>query len=246
MTPLSYTLDDQTPKTLGLIVLQSDETIEQDIRLLLPSEVQLHTSRVPSGLEVTSDSLQSMEAHLPSSANLLPRGLGFDVIGYGCTSGTAQIGAGKVAELIRQGATTHTVTEPVTALIAACQALGVNRLAFLSPYVGEVSARLRSVLQDAGIETPIFGSFEEAEEAKVARIAPASVFEAGQSLCAGADVDAVFLSCTNLRTLQIIPALEAATGLPVLSSNQVLIWHMARLSGLALARDELGRLLQHS
>lgn len=245
MTKLPYTLDEATPKTLGLIVLQSDETIEQDIRQILPTEVQLHTTRVPSGLEVTSDSLQSMEAHLPASAELLPRGLGFDVIGYGCTSGTAQIGAERVAELIRQRATTQAVTEPVTALIAACQALGVRRLAFLSPYVGEVSARLRSVLQDAGIGTPVFGSFEEAEEAKVARITPTSVLEAGQALCAGADVDALFLSCTNLRTLPIIPALEAATGLPVLSSNQVLIWHMARLSGVALAPDDLGRLLQH-
>jgi len=246
MTRLPYTVDDAKPKTLGLIVLQSDETIEQDMRQVLPSEVQLHTSRVPSGLEVTSDSLQTMEAHLPASAELLPRGVKFDVIGYGCTSGTAQIGAGKVADLIRQGATTHAVTEPVTALIAACQALGVSRLAFLSPYVGEVSAQLRSVLQDAGIETPVFGSFEEAEEAKVARITPASILEAGQALCAGAHVDAVFLSCTNLRTLPIIPALEAATSLPVLSSNQVLIWHMAQLSGLALARDGLGRLLQQS
>ena len=47
------------------------------------------------------------------------------------------------------------------------------------------------------------------------------------------DVDAVFLSCTNLRTLDVIPAVEAVLNLPVFSSNQVLAWHMSELAGLA-------------
>ena len=39
--------------SFGLIVLQSDETIEHDMRRLLPSEgAALYTSRVPSGADV--------------------------------------------------------------------------------------------------------------------------------------------------------------------------------------------------
>ncbi len=55
-------------------------------------------------------------------------------------------------------------------------------------------------------------------------------------------MDALFLSCTNLRTLPVIAALEETIGLPVLASNTVLAWHMARLAG-ARAQGP-GRLLQ--
>ena len=127
------------------------------------------------------------------------------------------------------------MTEPVSALIAACHALGLRRLAFLSPYVADVSERLRTVLAGQGIDTPVFGSFEEAEEARVARFTPASIMAAGAQLVSTGGVDGLFLSCTNLDTLDIIAPLEAETGLPVLSSNLVLGWHMCQLAGLAAA-----------
>ncbi len=123
------------------------------------------------------------------------------------------------------------MTEPVSALVAACAALGLRRLALLSPYVERVSERLRTVLAERGVETPVFGTFAEAEEARVARIPPASVVRAATALADSADVDGLFLSCTNLNTLPAIPALEAETGLPVLSSNLVLAWHMTQLAG---------------
>ncbi|MCY4335307.1 MAG: Asp/Glu racemase [Litoreibacter sp.] len=232
MTAFPYSEATQNWPRLGLIVLQSDETIEQDFRAMFPRDTALFTTRIESGLEVSADSLAAMEARLTDAATLFPRGMGFDVIGYGCTSGTAQIGASRIAELVRAGAPASQVTEPVSALISACDALGVKRLAILSPYVEEVSERLRAVLAHAGVETPVFGSFAEPEEAKVARIDTASIVKTGVALVASGEVDALFLSCTNLRSLPAIPLLEEETGLPVLSSNQVLAWEMARLAGL--------------
>ncbi len=243
MSAFSYALEALPQKTLGLVVLQSDETIEQDFRHVMPRGVALHVTRVPSGLEVSQDSLQAMAQSLPAAAGLLPRGLGYDAVGYGCTSGTAQIGAARIAELVREGVDAAHVTEPVSALIAACQSMGITRLAMLSPYVADVSARLRDVLQEAGIETPVFGSFEEAEEQKVVRIDAGSVIQAATELASSDDVDGVFLSCTNLRTFTAIDPLEAATGLPVLSSNQVLIWDMLRRAGASLDAAGPGKLL---
>lgn len=244
MTALPYSVEPLAQKTLGLIVLQSDETIEQDFRRLMPQQINLHVSRVPSGLDVTADSLQAMQDHLPAASALLPQTLQFDAIGYGCTSGTSQIGVQRIADLVGSGAQTAHVSEPVSALRAACGALGVSRLAILSPYIQEVSQHLRDVLAEGGIETPVFGSFEEAQEERVVRIDPASVFDGAVQLAAQGDIEAVFLSCTNLRTLDVIADLEQEIGLPVLSSNQVLAWHLARLAGVRLQRSELGRLGQ--
>ncbi|WP_346911719.1 Asp/Glu racemase [uncultured Roseibium sp.] len=239
---IPYDVEKRDEPRLGLIVLQSDETIENDLRRLLPSEATLHTSRVPSGEEVTATTLSEMENHIGASAGLLPRPARFDAVGYGCTSGTSVIGVKKIAELVHGGADTRAVTEPVSALIAACRHLGVNRLAFLSPYVAEVSSRMRDVLAENGIETPVFGSFETAEEAVVARITMSSAAKAASELAVDPAVEAVFISCTNLRTLDVIPEIEQKTGKPVLSSNQVLAWHMCRLCGLDAAANGVGQL----
>lgn len=242
MTRFDYRIEDEPGATIGLIALQADERIERDFRRLMPAEARLLVSRVGSERDVTLDSLRAMEARLTTAATLFPRGLDFAAIGYGCTSGAATIGLERVAENIRAGAPTEAVAEPVSALLAACRALRVRRLAMLSPYIAPVSAHLRAVLAEAGVETPVFGGFDEAEEARVARIASASVHDAALRLAAGADVDAVFLSCTNLRSLEVIEPLEQALGLPVLSSNQALAWRLTRLAGLAPPAGSPGRL----
>lgn len=240
MTTFAYDLVGERPQALGLLVLQVDERIERDFRRLLPASADLFVSRVPSGADVTAESLSAQQAHLSAAAGLLPAARRYAAIGYGCTSGTAQIGRARVAELVGQGTSTRHVSEPVSALLAACDILGLRRLGFLSPYVAPVSARVRQVLAENGVQTPVFGTFAEAAEAKVARIAPGSVVAAARDLAGRGGIDAVFLSCTNLDTLDAIAPLEAETGLPVLSSNLVLAWHMCRLAGIA-GRIDPGR-----
>jgi len=234
----AYTLTRSNGPFLGLVALQSDQTIERDMRRLFPTETEFYVSRVPSGRDVTPDSVAEMEDHLSKAANLLPPQVAYRVVGYGCTSGAAHIGAEKIAAHISAGAETESVTDPLTALVAACRALSLTRLAILSPYVEEVSAKLRDRLKDVGITTPVFGSFDEANEARVVRIDNASLICAARDLMAGAAADALFLSCTNLRTLDVIASLEAELGVPVLSSNLVLAWHMSELAELQLAGSD--------
>ena len=240
MSAYGYELAEDGAAVLGLIVLQSDETIERDFRRMFTSDVPIHVSRVPSEAEVTPETLQQMAGHLTAAASLFPPPIDFAAVGYGCTSGTAQIGAARIAELVQAGTRTAAVTDPLTALVAACGALGVTRLAFLSPYVESVSARLRGALEAQGIASPVFGSFDEPSEAKVVRISRGSIEAAAADLAGQGGAEAVFLSCTNLRTLDVIETIENRTGLPCLSSNQVLAWHMARLAGVAV--DVPGRL----
>jgi maleate isomerase len=123
------------------------------------------------------------------------------------------------------------VTNPLSAALAAFADRGVARVGIVSPYVASVAAPLRTAFMDAGIEVPDTVSFGEEIEARVARIAPKSIANAARALVARSAMDAVFLSCTNLRTFDILPMLEAELGMPVFSSNQVLAWHMARLAG---------------
>ncbi len=241
---LPYELDQVRPTQIGLIVLQADETIEHDMRRLLPEDVEFLVSRVPSGEALTTDTIRAMEDHLTAAAALLPRGAHLSAAGYACTSGAAEIGAARVAAFVRAGVNAPHVSDPVTALIAALNHLDLKRIALVSPYVETVSRRLRDVLSEAGIAVTRFANFEEPSEENVVRISEASIVSAALEIGRAEDVDAVFLSCTNLRTLEAIPRIEARLGKPVLASNQVLAWHFCRLIGRAPDERQASMLLK--
>jgi maleate isomerase len=234
MTALPYVLTGPigTRASLGLIVLQADEVIEQDFRRLFSDpEVAVHVSRIPSGADLTPETLREMEETLPRAAELLPPSVGFDAIGYACTSGATVIGPKRVEDLIHRSADARAVTDPLTAATEALRHLGARRIGLISPYIEDVSAALRTALTARGFVITRFASFEEQVEARVARIDPNSIRDAGVAMGRHADVDAVFLSCTNLRAMDVIADIEAATGTPSVSSNLALGWHMGRLAG---------------
>jgi maleate cis-trans isomerase len=54
--------------------------------------------------------------------------------------------------------------------------------------------------------------------------------------------EAIFISCTNLRAIEIIQLLEQETGKPVITSNQAAMWHALRRLGINDAIEGYGRL----
>lgn len=233
--PLPYELDDGAARraTLGLIILRVDETVESDFRRLLPApDLRLHHTRIPSAAEVTTDTLPHMAATLTAAAALLPDTAGLDVIGYACTSGATVLGEETVTRLVNAAHPGVPVTNPLSALKTACRALGVTRLGLVSPYAAAVSESLRENLTAAGIAVTAFGSFDQREERRVARITPESVLQALLTVGRSDDCEAVFAACTNLRALDVLAEAEQRLGRPVMSSNQVLAWHMLRLAGV--------------
>jgi maleate isomerase len=237
MSAFPYALQEDTLPRLGLIVLQVDETIEGDFRRLFPPHVaRLHVTRVPSGAELTPDSIAGMKRALPDAARLLPATQPLDVVGYACTSGTTLIGADRVRDLVTGAVRTNAVTDPLTAALAQCHRLRVARLGIVSPYIASVAEPIRAAFHAGGITVPDTLSFGEQVEAKVARIAPSSIVDAARALAQRSKLDAVFLSCTNLRTLDILAPLSKELGLPVLSSNQCLAAHMAALAEITPAK----------
>lgn len=242
---LEFNTDDGigTRATMGVIVLETDETLEPEFAKVMALDgVALYHSRIPMVPEIRPETLARMEEDLPASARLLPPSLDFDVIGYGCTSASTVIGSENVARAIQTVFPNAKVSDPLAAIIAAGHHLGAKRLGFITPYVPEVSGRMRQKLEDAGFEIAAFGSFEEGNDQVVARITEASISEAAENVAAAAPCDAIVISCTNLRCLKIISRIEEKIGVPVISSNQALAWHMLRLANVTDVLPQYGRL----
>ena len=72
--------------------------------------------------------------------------------------------------------------------------------------------------------------------ADIASVEPDGVVE--MALAADRDdAEAIFLSCTNLNTYDVLAEIEARAGKPVLSANQVTLWAALRALGAPPSAD---------
>lgn len=246
-TRLSYSLQDPAgaPLTLGLIVLQVDETIESDFRRLMPEQgVRLLHNRIPSPDAITPETLPEMGKALPRAAALFPPQSDLSVIAYACTSGTAAMGEPRIEAQVRKGFPGVAVTNPLSALKAALSALGLRRIALVSPYMESVSDEIRARLGEGGVRVTSVGSFNQTADRLVARIDPDSVLKAALAMGADEEAEGVVISCTALPAVAVLAKAQERLGKPVLASNQALAWHMLRLGGNESEQPQLGCLAQ--
>ncbi|WP_371223862.1 aspartate/glutamate racemase family protein [Roseovarius sp. 2305UL8-3] len=240
---MEYILDKITAPRLGMVVLSTDETLEDEARSVLEGQqARLLHSRIYSHPQVTPDSLKAMEALMPASAELLPEGL--DAIAYGCTSASVMMGPDAVARQIGTVQPGVPVTNPISAVVAALNALGASKIGLVTPYTAQVAGPMRDYLANEGIETLHEVSFGEQDDRNVARISQPSTLAAIKQAAQPPGVEAVFASCTNLRSFGIIEAAEAELGVPVISSNLALIWDLLRQAGADAKGWGPGRLFQ--
>jgi maleate isomerase len=130
--------------------------------------------------------------------------------------------------MVEAGAPTAVTTSG--AVIAAAHALGLKKVAVVTPYDEAVGAKLRAYLNEAGLEVTAHNDM-----GLTGRIwtVPYEITAAVARRTAQGGGDAVFLSCTNLRTYDLITSLEQELGIPVLTANQVTMWAVLAAAGVA-------------
>ena len=242
---LAHRLDDgiAARAAIGLVVLATDQTIEHELRRLLDLPgVGLYESRILNDAQITPETLRAMEARLVAATELILPGLPLDVVAFGCTSASMVIGEERVFARLCEVRPGIACTTPITAALAAFEALGVRRLALLTPYREDVNRFMQGYIEARGFAVPVIGSFDEEDDRRAARIDAASIRDAAIELGRSAEVEAVFVSCTSLRLIDAVAEIEAALGKPVTSSNHALAWHCLRLAGIRDPRPELGAL----
>jgi maleate isomerase len=231
---------------IGLIVLATDNTMEHEWRQILTAlpGVAFYESRLYNSPDITPETLAEMEKDIESAARLiLPNGR-MDVMAFGCTSGTIVIGEETVFQKLRNARPNIACTTPITAGIAGMKKLGARRIALLTPYVDSINQMMCGFIEARGVEVPVVGSFNNADDAEVARMTPACVRDAAIELGRHEAVDGVFVSCTSLRVAEIVEQVEAAIGKPASSSNHAMAWHALRLAGVKDAVPGWGRLFR--
>lgn len=230
---------------VGLIALSSDYTIEYEFaRMLSLPGVAVHGSRIDNDAQISAESLADMRARVTASAALIiPQGE-LDVVVFGCTSASMVIGAQAIHELIQQARMDVSCTTPIEAVAAALASLQVQKVALLTPYVDVINQQMRAHLCSTGVDVPVMGSWNIADDNAVAMLSDDSIAQAVVELGSERDIDAVFVSCTNVPLVAQIADLEQRIGKPVISSNSATAWHCLRLAGVDDRLTQFGRLFE--
>jgi len=243
---LDATLDAHPPVPVGLLLLATDRASGADVTAFLPDGVEVYATRIPMDAVATPETLARLGDHLEAGARLLAPDGPLAAIGFSCTSGTVAVGAGRAHELIAAGRPGVPVCTPVEAAVKALAALGVRRIALLTPYLDGPSRLIEGFFADNGIEIVTRASFKLDGDPDMNRVTAACLIDAGRELGGHPDAEALFISCTGLRTRHVVEPLEEALGKPVVTSNQALAWDLARTAGVDDRVPGRGRLFREA
>ncbi len=233
----------------GVLVPFTNSNLEPDFTLLRPEGVSLHFARmggydrdeIPDEVQMQGLGAADMGPELEMIAGVRP-----DVVFYGCTSATLTHGTGfdrELAARIRRDTGAATVTA-AGALVHALQAVGARRIGFASPYVPAINDMAIEFLGSEGIKTVARSELDEAlDNDGQGALTPKRVFDLGRA-ADHPEAGAVVLSCTDMRSVETLEALERALGKPVISSNQAMMLQGMQMAGIADKVPGYGALLE--
>jgi len=214
-------------RRLGIVFPPGNVVFEQEARYYLPSEVVMHSNRLSrANAEMTADSLRSMEGSIERAVRDLSNAYP-EVIVYGCTGGSFMDGPGHEDDIAAQ-ITTYTGISAVTttkAVLEAIAALGVRRLFLITPYPNAFTEQEVAFLEHCGVTVTGYANIVCNSSEEIRAVTSGQLRELVEAnRGAASEADAVFISCANLASADIVAELEGDLGMPVFSSVQASFW----------------------
>jgi maleate isomerase len=219
---------------IGVLVPFTNTNIEADMIRMRPKGASVHFTRMGGydlNLIPDSEQMVAMGENDISEPLRLITAISPDVILYGCTSATLSHGL-DFDERLKESISTTTGAFAITAagaLIDALSTLNITKIGFASPYVQNVNDLAIQFLSDAGFETVARAECDKAlDSLEQGALTADDVY----TLAVQADspeTEAIVLSCTDLRAVEVIERLEAKTGKPVVTSNQAMMFALSQV-----------------
>ena len=229
-----------------MIVPSSNTCLEPQTYRILGgrTDVTVHFTRIPVtriALDNSSDR-QFDPAVMREGAKLLTTA-DVDVIAWNGTSGS-WLGSAHDQDLVQEitEATGVPATTSTLAYLEAFRTFGTERIALFTPYTEDVNHQVIASYEREGIKTVDHRALGLSDNESFARVTDDEMRPGSLELAAAAP-DALVYLCTNLYGANITADIEDGTGVPVLDSVAVTLWHALRLAGAPLLDPRWGRLL---
>lgn len=216
---------------IGLIYMASSIVMDAEMAAMAAEGVSTHTTRIKLP-KVTVEGIEAMmnAPELEQAARLLASAP-IDVLCFGGTSASFLHGTAYDQGLITKMKTWAPgikITTASTATLAALKAVNAGPVALATPYVDEVHARAIRFLEENGHQVVSSKNLRIDTDQALAEVPLEEVYRLVRAVDHD-DATAIFISCTNFRSVGAIEALETALGKPVVSAIQASFWHSCGL-----------------
>lgn len=227
---------------LGMIIPSMASNAEAHVGAMLPEGVTLHTTRLKMD-ERDANSMLGFTDRVEEAAALL-KDAGCQHILVNCTAVTTAdptIGT-RISERIR-AATGLPSSTTGDGVVAALRALRAHNVVMLTPYQRAINEREVRYLEHYGFEVIDWEGLELNGARDFDQVTPGQWHKLVQAHRNEA-ADVYFVSCAQVRVVEVIGLLERDLGRPVITSNQAAAWHVLRQRGINDQVRGFGTLLQ--
>ena len=229
-----------------MIVPSSNTCLEPQTYRILGgrTDVTVHFTRIPvTRIALDSSSDRQFDPAVMREAAKLLTTADVDVIAWNGTSGS-WLGSAHDQDLVQEitEATGVPATTSTLAYLEAFRTFGTERIALFTPYTEDVNHQVIASYEREGIKTVDHRALGLSDNESFARVTDDEMRPGSLELAAAAP-DALVYLCTNLYGANITADIEDGTGVPVLDSVAVTLWHALRLAGAPLLDPRWGRLL---
>lgn len=212
---------------------------DYEIQAMAPEGVQFVTTRVPFRRTGVADDLRFAE-HVGIQSELLADAA-VELVAVNCTAATMLAGPHRVREVVEKHTGVPAVTT-IEAVLGALAELQVRRVALVTPYLPEVVEAEAAYLVEHGVEVVARAGRPCSTPVAQGEI-PAQEWVDTVGALDLDGVDAVLLSCAGVQVAPVIEEIERRAGIPLVTSNQALLWWVLRHLGLPEEAPGCGTLL---
>lgn len=232
---------------IGLLVPSTNTVVEMEFHCMAPPGVSVHSTRLyqPETDDPDKKIATVLEMHkrLDDATRELVS-FGPSVIAYGCTAGSFLKGAEEdqamCDRMTAQAGVPFLTTS--SAVVQALACLRVKSIAMATPYIDRVNEHEKAYLAQFGLNVVAMKGLGIVGNLPKGRLEPTVAADLARAVDCP-DADAIFISCTNLRTIEVIESLERELGKPIVTSNQATFWAALRRSQYQQALGGYGQLL---
>ena len=226
---------------VGMLIPSGNVIIEPQVNAMLPPGVALYATRLP--LRGSSEGeLLAMARNVEEAARLLAHAE-VGLIAFNCTSVSTYSKAMEAGIQQRIAAATGLPALMTSeAIVEALRRLKSKRIVLLTPYIADVNAREAGFLKESGFEVLSETGLGLDTNTEMARLAPEVWLDLARNKRSDR-ADAYLVSCTAVRSAEVIDALERELGRPVVTSNQAIAWYCLRKAGIQDPVPGFGALL---
>jgi len=230
---------------IGLIYMASSINMEPEFYMMAPKGISIHTTRIILPKVTVKGLTEMAESPEVQRCTELLGTAPLNVIIFGGTSASFIKGYGWDLQIINRMQKISKgipVTTTSTEVIKALKALNLTKIAFATPYTSEVNEQGRNFLESNGFKVVSEKGLGLEEDHDIGYVGLEAVYDLVKAVDTP-EAEGVFISCTNLRTIDTIDTLEKDLKKPVVSAIQASFWGCLRISRVFESIEGFGRLL---